>query len=87
MQNTQKKGVIIVNPYGKQNLSLAQAERIKNEFAFLGLETPIIKIDELGYIIDKDKISSKFSGASSVTFVPFDMQNAFLAETLPLTLK
>lgn len=58
MANTQKKGVIIVNPYGKQNLSLNQANRLKAEFLALGLNVSIIKTDELSYVLDKTKISS-----------------------------
>lgn len=72
MQNTLKRGAIVVNQYGRQNLSIAQATRIKEEFSVLGLNVPIIKTEELGYIIDKDKITSKYSGLDFAVYLDKD---------------
>ena len=86
MQPNSKKGVIIVNPYGKQNLSLVQAERVKSEFALLGLNVPIIKTEELAYIIDKDKIISKYKGLDFAVYLDKDKYFSEVLTTLGVKL-
>lgn len=72
MQIKNIKGAIIVNPYGRQNLSLAQAKRLQEEFSKYSITVPIITALDSEYSLGKNGVVLKTNNLNFAVYLDKD---------------
>lgn len=80
------KGAIIINPYRIPNESVYQAERLKEEFEILGIETEIIDDGYLRTEISDGKLSSSLLSYNFAVYLDKDKYLSLILEKLGLKL-
>lgn len=66
------KGIIVINAFRRPKACVGQAERLKNEFAKLGVETEIVSDAAERFLIKNGRTESKISGVDFAVFLDKD---------------